>query len=1546
MKKRIFSLALAVSMMFNLFTFVSARTIYVNQNIVKDKTVELYYMDGANLVLYNGYEGYEASKINDGNMDTFCYNKAFNPNKSGYSNGHLAIIDLGDYYDITKIVVTPENTKNAANELGFTTENGYSSVSTPNGAGRVVVSQNKPIASQFTGNTFTTSGDTNGVMLTNTAQSSNFNATRTFNESDATKYRYVSVWAGWSHGFAIKEVEVYGNAPKEVPDELYVSPKGDDANDGSQERPFKTIKRAKEMVREIKKDMDRDIVVHIAGGKYELSETLDFDEEDSGTNGYNIVYQGDPNNMPTISAGTELNLSWTEGEDGIWSAQVNDNRIEYIRNLYVNETPATRASSSKLVYGLENYVANGSSYMSDGFYVNKADIGVFANQEDIQLRWTVGWKSWMFYIDEIVNDPSNSDRVIVKMNNPLWSRESVLNSTNAWPGQPSYQYGFRVENAYELLDEPGEFYFNRNTRTLSYLPREGENMSTASVICPVLDKVLSVTGEPNAEKLNSFKYVNNLEFKNLRFAHSNFSALEESDMIAYQCEILHMTNVPKGITPGAVEVGFADNIAIEDCVFFGMSSAALELTDKVTNSNFARNVFTDIGFGAFVVGHNYHNVADNAPWGGQWGNSIGVVSYRKGWTTSNQKSMAFSESINSNIADPESLVVHGIWRSEQDAAQTGAKPWVKMDLGKEYNIDSVFLSFSDYATQTTTEEERRNFEILVSNDEDFNEYETLVVQTEPVNSSETTKYQNTTLKNSKLYSSSLEGKYRYVMVRKTVAERLALSLMRVYSFDEKPLGKFGLNINNTFQNNYISRIGVINNASPAITAFDTDGLKILHNEIEDVPYSGISIGYGWSNKYSATAGNNEIKYNKISDVEKIASDGGAIYTLSNQSAYVNGVYDTENKKPLEVTNNYIVDQGNIIAGLYSDSGSSYMNFTDNVMQNAALMFFASGGSSKDPEGSISKNLTYDNLYADDLDCRNENQNYNTVGEMTRFSAEQMPVAAKAIALNAGLEASAEYIKNRVPSNKSPFIVGPDAYASYLAKGETPVYGPDKTLFIMHTAETMLEIGEFGNLPWQYDAKYKPELQYWLDRSHEDTNRVDDVLVDGVSRNGFTITKSHMYEFVQLEKAYREATASVTHLSYEDMLSMCKEKSGTLTTDEYSSSSINAFNRAIAAAEGADHSTEAIAYEAVLAMEDAYEELENGKKSADLLYAYAEDGDVEIDYENKTAVITVPANVDTTAVRPVFTAMPNSYVSGNYSSTDFSNGATVTLRKGSTTTNWTVTVVNKKIVPSEMITVENNADKWYSENPNSPVTVVGDGVRIQNWNTPTMYKDAFGRRLNFSVKAGAVDNINGINLIFGAKTCEDLEPEGYYKKNTYYMLTLKGQTLTLYSVDSGVKTEVAKAENIGFDYNGYNDFEIRSVSGNTVNISVNGASKISKAVSGGTEGYFGVYSKASRVDVKPYGFQLTASISGNTLTVNANLKLDKEKTYPIVIGGYAEDESMTDVIYSKIGFVDGQWKIENTYDISGFSDDAKIIRVHLFDSAENVMPLCKRAEISR
>ena len=103
-------------------------------------------------------------------------------------------------------------------------------------------------------------------------------------------------------------VEIYGSCTN-----------GDDANDGSVEKPFRSLERAKEYVRTINSNMKKDINVYLHGGRYELNAPLEFSEEDSGTNNHTVRYLACDGEEVEISGGKQIN-GWSpyDEEKGIY----------------------------------------------------------------------------------------------------------------------------------------------------------------------------------------------------------------------------------------------------------------------------------------------------------------------------------------------------------------------------------------------------------------------------------------------------------------------------------------------------------------------------------------------------------------------------------------------------------------------------------------------------------------------------------------------------------------------------------------------------------------------------------------------------------------------------------------------------------------------------------------------------------------------------------------------------------------------------------------------------------------------------------------------------------------------------------------------------------------------------------------------------------------------------------------------------------------------------------------------------------------------------
>jgi hypothetical protein len=85
----------------------------------------------------------------------------------------------------------------------------------------------------------------------------------------------------------------------------------------------------------------------------------------------------------------------------------------------------------------------------------------------------------------------------------------------------------------------------------------------------------------------------------------------------------------------------------------------------------------------------------------------------------------------------------------------------------------------------------------------------------------------------------------------------------------------------SIQNNYVDNTGLDYIGTVGIFATYPEYLTISHNEVYNMPYTGISVGWGWTNMESALK-NNTIIGNHVHHVMQFLDDGGGIYLLSRQ----------------------------------------------------------------------------------------------------------------------------------------------------------------------------------------------------------------------------------------------------------------------------------------------------------------------------------------------------------------------------------------------------------------------------------------------------------------------------------------------------------------------------------------------------------------------------------------------------------------------------------------------------------------------------------------
>ena len=248
----------------------------------------------------------------------------------------------------------------------------------------------------------------------------------------------------------------------------FVSPSGSDTNAGTLAKPFATLQRAQKAARHKRGD------VFLRGGTYYLPKTLVFTAEDSGTKETPVVWRNYREEKPVISGGIRLeHLDWQPFTNGIFQAQVPaDLRTEEI---FVN-------GERQILARYPNFDPKAQYF--DGFAAD-------AISPERAARWA---------------DPTGG--YYHAMHPALWGdftwRITGKDSSNqvklegGWQnnrGAAAHRQIRFVENIFEELDAPGEWFLNSKTHTLYLYPAPGLDLKHALIEATRLRTLVEFRGD-------------------------------------------------------------------------------------------------------------------------------------------------------------------------------------------------------------------------------------------------------------------------------------------------------------------------------------------------------------------------------------------------------------------------------------------------------------------------------------------------------------------------------------------------------------------------------------------------------------------------------------------------------------------------------------------------------------------------------------------------------------------------------------------------------------------------------------------------------------------------------------------------------------------------------------------------------------------------------------------------------------------------------------------------------------------------------------------
>jgi len=378
---------------------------------------------------------------------------------------------------------------------------------------------------------------------------------------------------------------------------FYTDPKnGNDSHAGTSiEKAFRTIKRTIAEVEKIASTANANIVVNLRGGDYFIDSTLRFTDKISGSGQNLIVFQAYKNESPVISGGENLSGGWklVDQQKNIYKkAGVSGS----FRQLYVNGQWGIRARYPNLTEA-----STGAGYLTAvnskvPFEIEAKEIGSWAKNGVCEFVFIEHWSQNRCRIEDY-NVSGNTVTVQFKLPEAKFDHSYHLQQTTY----------FYFENAYELIDAEGEWFLDEQKHELYYKPRSNENMETAQVICPRVERLISIEGKQQAVK--------NLQFKGITFKHDNWTAVSRFGYIAMQGSQVMQTVAGDlddasetathrySPTSAMVCVKNANHILVENCVFTEGGSYGVMEFEQCSHNSYIGNIFTKLASGGICIGN-------------------------------------------------------------------------------------------------------------------------------------------------------------------------------------------------------------------------------------------------------------------------------------------------------------------------------------------------------------------------------------------------------------------------------------------------------------------------------------------------------------------------------------------------------------------------------------------------------------------------------------------------------------------------------------------------------------------------------------------------------------------------------------------------------------------------------------------------------------------------------------------------------------------------------------------------------------------------------
>ena len=378
---------------------------------------------------------------------------------------------------------------------------------------------------------------------------------------------------------AILASRLFAAAPG--PTQFFVAPNGNDTDPGTKEKPFATPTRAMAAVRAlVANGLKNEVRVVLRGGTYSLTSPLVLTSADSGSAEHSITYAAARGEAVVISGGRPI-TNWKPAGGSKWTAELPDVKAGrwFFRQLVVSDRRAVRARwpNEDGVLHLAT-VGNEVKLFTFDRALPQANLG----GQDAEL---VVYENWSVSRALVT---SSEERQLATATAVGWIGHGDM--TTASPGKPAF-----IEHARAGLDQPGEWFLDRATGTLTYLAATGETPTQTVAVAPVLAQLVKIAGTKD-------RPVRNVRFEGMRFEHTDFAlpAFGYSEIQA--AHFGPSMKRPTHVQPVAIECAYAEGLRFERCRLAHLNNSGIGFGPGCRRNSVVGCVIEDIGGTGVMVG--------------------------------------------------------------------------------------------------------------------------------------------------------------------------------------------------------------------------------------------------------------------------------------------------------------------------------------------------------------------------------------------------------------------------------------------------------------------------------------------------------------------------------------------------------------------------------------------------------------------------------------------------------------------------------------------------------------------------------------------------------------------------------------------------------------------------------------------------------------------------------------------------------------------------------------------------------------------------------